>query len=76
MSKFGRNYLFFKNGIFALFQDIAKRIVNLLGGLADRLTVTTSAQSRTNTSREYDVKNHTNPCGKTVVRGSSHPARS
>ena len=50
MSKFGRNYLFFKNGIFALFQDIAKRIVNLLGGLADRLTVTTSAQSRTNTS--------------------------
>ena len=50
MSKFGRNYLFFKNGIFALFQDIAKRIINLLGGLADRLTVSTSALSRTNTS--------------------------
>ena len=73
MSKVGRNYLFLKNGIFALFQDLAKRIINLFGGLAERLTVSTSAQSRTNTSWEYDVKNHTNPCGKTVVSKMQFP---
>ena len=50
MSKVGINYLFFKNGIFALFQDLDKRIINVFGGLAERLMVSTFAQSRTNTS--------------------------